>query len=102
MKSQGKRRVWVIIHCEIFHFGKEYVVDEMVFHVSSSKRKAESYVKEACVSSYSWWKVQYFDVDQSNEKEVCFYYTYKGKAVTSPSSKQAIANFKKSEKYKSP
>lgn len=91
-------RLWVVIHCEIMQIGADPIVDEMVFHVSSTRRKAEEFVKERGVMPYSWWRVQRFTVDETNEEDLSFFYTHEGTRIDSPPTKKAITIFKRMKK----
>ncbi len=98
MRRKQADGLWVVIHCEIMQFGSDPVVDEMVFHVSSSQRKAERYVKEGGVMPYSWWRVQRFVADETSEEDLSLFYDHKGGRIDSPPSKKAITIFKRMRK----
>src|SRR5262249_41411584 len=99
MLSSKNGEVWVVIHCEIMQFGDTPVIDEMVLHVSSTKRRAERYIKGRSVMDYSWWKIQRYRVDTVNDDDddhgPVFCYTHRGTAIQSPPIKRAISRFKK-------
>src|SRR5436305_546467 len=83
---RAKTKVWVVIHCEYFQFHDctSPTVDEMAFHVSSTLSKAERYMRGCNMSSYSWWKVQQFGVNENNDEGQVHYYTHKGLPIESP------------------
>jgi hypothetical protein len=56
MAKRRQAGVWVVVHCEIMQFGDVPSVDEMVFHVASSRPRAEAYCNGVWVAPYSWWK----------------------------------------------
>jgi hypothetical protein len=86
-------KVWVVMHYEILGLKGRTRVDSMQFHVSSSRRKAEEYVRGIWVSPYSWWQVHPYVVDDVNwlyEGEEVYYYSHRGKPLRTAPSKQAM------------
>jgi len=76
-------------------------IDEMTFHVSSSLKKAESYIEMMMVQPYSWWAVAPFNLDSEDyfdegDDEI-YYYNHKGKKVKNAPIKQAIKAYRKSD-----
>jgi len=94
--------VWVVIHCEIVQPADAPVVDELVFHVSSSRKMAEKYVASwHGIAVYSWWKIQRHFIDEGLDEDrfgpfSCF--THKGKPIASPPIKRAIALFERAKR----
>ncbi len=96
--SKPRKRVWVVIHCEIMQPGKDLVVDEMADHLASTLARAEQYIKKVWAADFSWWKIQEFWVDRAVEGLDFFFYDHKGKPIKLPPYKRAKANFRKYKK----
>jgi hypothetical protein len=97
MSKPRRNDLWVVVHCEIMGTSKHPHVDEMVFHVASSRPKAERYLRASVVAAYSWWKLLRYKLDDPDSYDAAetLFYTHKGKPVASPPIKLAFARFKK-------
>ena len=76
--------VWVVIHCEYLPREDLPYIDEMVFHVASSLKAAEHYLRPLHVDAYSWWKVERRSIDLPEDNPARHYYTYRGAPRKSP------------------
>ncbi len=90
MQRKMKATVWLIMHYEFMFEGK---LDCMQFHISSSLKKAEVYVKKSGVMPYSWWQVYRYVVDEDGDGEEVYYYSYQGKPLKKAPWKQARRAF---------
>jgi hypothetical protein len=74
-------------------------VDCVQFHVSSSLKKAEEYIRSIIVFPYSWWQIYPHVVDDSagTDGETVFYYSHKGTPLRSAPFKRAEKAFKRDE-----
>jgi len=87
-------QAWVVIHCEFMGTSDAPRMDEMVFHVASTRRAAERYIKSRFVSPFSWWQVQNYRVDIDEVDEVnTLFYSHKGRQMKSPPHKFAMHHF---------
>jgi hypothetical protein len=82
------------MHYEIFGL-EPTVVDCLQSHVSSSLRRAEAYIRDVSASSFSWWQVHPYVVDNLkagwlDEGEEVHYYSYRGKKLRSAPWQPAI------------
>ncbi len=73
-----KTIVWLVMHYEFMFEGK---LDCLQFHVASTLKKAEIYVKKARVMPYSWWQVHPYVIDEYADCEEVYYYSYRGKPL---------------------
>ena len=90
------RDVWVILHCEWVRKPEDRFIDEMVFHVASSLKAAECYVRELQGMPKSWWKIERFPLDKSvDAAQETRLYNHKGTPRKSPMN----AAFRYFEKY---
>ncbi len=64
-----------------YEFMLEGTLDCLQFHVSSTLKKAEAYVKKSVVMPYSWWQVHPYVVDEHCEGDEVYYYNYQGKRL---------------------
>jgi hypothetical protein len=79
--AKKQATAWVLVHCEYMGTGPCIYVDSLVSHVSSSRRRAEAYVRDVHVDPYSWWELREFVVDckdhdrdgAAHVEEVLFY-----------------------------
>jgi hypothetical protein len=90
MSLKKKATVWVIMHYEFMLEGK---LDCMQFHVSSSLKQAEAYVKKSGVMPYSWWQVHRYVVDEHGDDAEVYYYSYRGKPLKNAPWNQARRAF---------
>ncbi len=92
MPRASDRSVWVVLHCEYMRDPKHRVIDEMVFHVASSPRTAERFIKSRWVSPYSWWEVQRRLLDVADDDVVPkkHFYNHRGQPRKLPPQKQAF------------
>jgi hypothetical protein len=95
MKSKPPSTVWLIMHYEFMFEGK---LDCMQFHVSSTLKKAEAYVKKSGVMPYSWWQVHRYVVDEHGDGEEVYYYSHQGRRLNKAPHDQALRAFWKYKK----
>src|SRR4051812_3903173 len=55
--KKKRTTVWVVMHYEYSRLKGELLVDCLQFHVSSTRKKAEEFIRRTWVSSYSWWQI---------------------------------------------
>ncbi|HQR42179.1 MAG TPA: hypothetical protein PLX97_05830 [Gemmatales bacterium] len=88
--------VWVIMHYEYFYDGQ---IDCLQFHVSSTLKKAEAYMRRLYMAPYSWWQVHSYVIDNDHEKdwddEQVHFYNNRGKSLKKAPHKQAMRAFEK-------
>jgi hypothetical protein len=99
MARQRATTVWVVMHYEIFH-GE--VVDSVDFHVSSSLKAAEQYMKSVHVMPYSWWQVHPYTVDHDVQRddwegEEVHYYSHTGRPLKSAPVRRAIGALRRAQ-----
>ncbi|MFT3881190.1 MAG: hypothetical protein QM703_16190 [Gemmatales bacterium] len=91
--------VWVIMHYEIMF---DDHIDCMQFHIASSLKKAETYIKKSGVMSYSWWQVHPHRIDHDGkdgeEGVEVYYYSHTGRQLKSAPQKQALAAYQRAKK----
>jgi hypothetical protein len=101
MPSRRKKTVWVVMHYEFTKLAREVFVDSVQFHVSSSRRRAEKYIRERWVCPYSWWQVHPHVVDDDewlhNEGDEVYYYSHRGRPLRSPPFRQALKAYKREQ-----
>lgn len=90
MLSKRKITVWLIMHYEFMFEGK---LDCLQFHVSSTLKKAEAYVKKSRVMPYSWWQVHRYVVDDYADSDEVYYYSYLGRRLKKAPHDQALRAF---------
>lgn len=92
-----KRTVWVVMHYEIMGLLGSYRIDSVQYHVSSTLKKAEEYIRGTGVDSHSWWQVHPHVVDAVNFDEgvEVYYYSHRGTRLNSAPMSRAIVAFKK-------
>jgi len=97
--KKNRKTVWVVMHYEYIRWGGIILVDGVQFHVSSSLKKAEKYLRGAIVFPYSWWQVYPYvlDDDTGTEGETVFYYSHKGTPLRRAPYKRAESAFKRDE-----
>jgi hypothetical protein len=95
--SKRERTVWVVMHYEIIGVPDDPQVDALQFHVSSSLRKAEEYVRKMWVDAHSWWQVHPHVVDAADchEGEEVYYYSRRGARLRAAPTGRAITAFRK-------
>jgi len=84
------------MHYEIMGRPESPHVDCIQFHVSSTRSKAETYVRAVSVASYSWWQVHPQSVDsdlEDDEGNEVYFYGHRGARLKSAPLKKAIASF---------
>jgi hypothetical protein len=99
-----KQMVWVFMHYEYMGAGSSERIDSVQFHVSSSRRKAEKFVREMWVQPFSWWQVHPYVVDADDwlsEGEEVYYYSHKGAPLRRPPYKRALRAWER-DKVKNP
>jgi hypothetical protein len=96
MARKRRTTVWVVMHYEIFHGER---VDSVQFHVSSSLKVAEEYMKRMHVAPYSWWQVHPHivdcDFDDGCEGDETYYYSYTGRPLKSAPVRRALGAFRR-------
>lgn len=101
MPSKGKKpTVWVVMHYEFMRSKREVVVDSMQFHVSSSRRKAEEFIRKGSVDSWSWWQIHPHVVDDDDwwhEGAEVYYYSYRGRPLLYAPFRQAMKAYEKEQ-----
>lgn len=86
-------KVYIVLHHEIFSGER---IDEMVFYVASSLKKAKELIKESGVDEWSWWEIQSYEIDEPDWPEhLGWYSTITGRRIKNPPIKQAIKAYKK-------
>jgi len=90
MPNKKKTIVWLIMHYEFMFEG---TLDCLQFHVSSTLKKAEAYVKKSGMMPYSWWQVYPYVIDEHGDGDEVYYYSYKGKRLMKAPWKQARRAF---------
>ena len=55
--------VWIVLHCQICLTLRNYVVDEVVAFVASSKGKALRMIKSHIPDSGTWWRLECVRLD---------------------------------------
>jgi hypothetical protein len=99
MAQKRGTRVWVVMRYEIFH-GE--VVDSVEFHVASSLKAAERYMKQVHVAPYSWWQVHPYVVDHDLKRdgwegEDVYYYSHTGRPLKAVPTRRAISAFQRAQ-----
>lgn len=111
MKKE-RQTVWVIMHYEFMGLPESPHVDSVQFHVSSSLKKAEKYIRSRGVDAHSWWQIHPHvldaeGVDEDTEGNEVYYYSHRGTQLNSAPMKRASNAFLKhtaryAEFYQSP
>jgi hypothetical protein len=85
------------MHYEFMGARRSPRLDSVEFHVSSSLRKAEKYVREHHVASHSWWQVHPYLLDDPElvEGREVYYYSHRGTRLKTAPWKRARAAFDK-------
>ena len=85
------------MHYEFMGLPDSPRVDSVQFHVSSSLRKAEGYIRKHHVDSHSWWQVHPHVIDTADFDEgvEVYFYSYRGAPLKTAPTRQALAAFKK-------
>ena len=85
--SKKKQTVWVVVHYKFMGVEPCVRIDSVQFHISSSRRKAETYIREGWVVSWSWWQVHPHVLDAKPgevEGEEVYYYSHRGTLLAQP------------------
>jgi hypothetical protein len=95
-KQKRKQTIWVIMHYEIIGPDSPHP-DAMQFHVSSSLKKAEKYIRTQYADSHCWWQVHPHVLDtKGDEGAEVYYYSHRGTPKKSPPpSSRVVALFRK-------
>jgi hypothetical protein len=98
--KKDKQTVWVIMHYEFMGLPTAPHVDSVQFHVASSLKKAEKYVRSSWVEAHSWWQVHPHVLDAegeelSTEGDQVYYYSHRGSKLKSAPMKRAAKAFRK-------
>ncbi|MBS0207623.1 MAG: hypothetical protein JSS27_01590 [Planctomycetes bacterium] len=95
-RKQG-RQVWVVMHYEVLGPRRRPYFDALQFHVASSLKGAETWIRSVGVESHSWWQVHpYIIDDQSGEEgDQIVYFSYRGKRLAAAPQKRALAAYDK-------
>lgn len=67
----------------------------MVFHVASSLKQVEKYVRDHHVMPYSWWKVECRVLDELSDKPETHYFDYRGQPRKSAPHASALRAYEK-------
>jgi hypothetical protein len=99
MSKKKTITVWVIMHYEIMF---DDHIDSLQFHVSSTRKKAEEYIRKGCVAPYSWWQLHPHRLDHDSwvdgeEGVEVYYYSHTGKPLKSAPQKQALAAYQRAK-----
>jgi hypothetical protein len=88
-----KQTVWVVLHYEIMGAPDSPRIDSLQFHVSSSLKKAERYIRSTGVDAHSWWQVHPYVLDGDGDEGVeVHYYSHRGTPLKiAPMSRAFIA-----------
>ncbi len=75
-------------------------IDSVQFHVASSLKKAEKYIRSHGVEAHSWWQVHPHVLDLEGEAtlsegEEAYYYSNRGTQLKSAPTKRAAQAFQK-------
>jgi len=72
-------------------------IDSVQFHVSSSLRKAEAYIRKHHVDAHSWWQVHPHVIDtiEFDEGLEVHFYSHRGTPLRAAPTGRALAAFKK-------
>jgi hypothetical protein len=101
MKNRQKT-VWVVMHYEYMRLKGQLLVSCLQSHVSSTRRKAEEYIRSSSVSPYSWWQVHPHVVDCGVEEwltdgEEVYFYSHRGTPLRRAPFKRAEKAFLREE-----
>jgi hypothetical protein len=88
------------MHYEILGQLESPYIDSIQFHVSSSLKKAEKYIRSSFVDSHSWWQVHPHPLDADGEEaqtegDKVYYYDYRGNQLKSAPIRRAGTAFSK-------
>jgi hypothetical protein len=103
--KRGKQIVWVIMHYEFMGLPASPYIDSVQFHVSSSLKKAEKYLRSTGVDAHSWWLVHPHVLDAAGddldtEGNEVYYYSHRGTSLKSaPIGRARIAFQKHTARY---
>ena len=94
-KGKGSKQViWVVMHYEIMGPSDSRYVDSVQFHVSSSLKKAEKFIRGRGVDSHSWWQIHPHVLDtHEDEGNEVHYYSHRGTPLKSAPMSRAFAAF---------
>ena len=90
------RKIYIVLHHEIFEDGEGFRDDEMVFFVVKRLRTALNYIKQCSVSPYSWWEIQEQRLDSQELPESLGHYGRRGGKLKSAPFERAIELFRSS------
>lgn len=99
MKKSKRSIVWVIMHYEIMF---DDHIDCLQFHVSSTRKKAEEYIRESGVTPYSWWQIHPHRIDHDSrvdgeEGVEVFYYSHTGRPLKKVPQKKALVAYQRAK-----
>jgi hypothetical protein len=92
------RKVWLVSHCEVFKVQPTFQIDEMPFHICSSLRRAEEYIRSLSMSDYSWWYLAEFSIDDPDHDKFARsirVYNHLGKQINKTPLNRAVKAFLK-------
>jgi hypothetical protein len=95
-----QKTVWVVMHYEIMGIPGALHVDCLQSHVSSTRKKAEKFIRDMWVYPFSWWQIHPHVVDCDDwlsEGEEVYYYSHRGTPVRSAPVKRAEKAFLREE-----
>jgi hypothetical protein len=98
--KKRKQVVWVVMHYEYMGLPTSAWIDSMQFHVSSSLKNAEKYIRTLHVDAHSWWQVHPHVLDASlddwdSEGTEVYYYSHRGTQLKSAPQTRAFKAFQK-------
>jgi hypothetical protein len=88
------------MHYEFMGLPNSPHLDSVQFHVSSTLKKAEKYMRIGSVAAHSWWQVHPHTLDADGgdwlyEGEEVYYYSHRGTPLKSAPVHRALAAFRK-------
>ena len=95
--KKDKQIIWVVMHYEYMGLPDSPRIDSVQFHVSSSLKEAEKYIRGGGVESHSWWQIHphVLDAEELSEGDVVNYYSHRGRHLKSAPFARAKAAFLK-------
>jgi hypothetical protein len=92
-----KQTVWVVMHYEIMGLPEWPRVDSVQFHVASTRRRAENYLRRSRACAHSWWQVHPHVVDctEGGEGGEVYYYSHRATPLKCAPTRRAIKAFRK-------
>jgi hypothetical protein len=98
--KKRRKTVWVVMYHYFMRFEGEVIAENSLFHVASTKRQAEEYIRSRNPPSSSWWEIhpKILDCrDVVGDRYDIFYYTHKGNPSQSYPYAKAERAFRREE-----